>query len=675
VTAPLEGRLRSGHELIAAGMSLAVGGAVLVAPGWLLLSPPWQFGLAVALLGHAAWRGGQGARTLAYRRNLRRLRGFKMDSASIPWSAHRLYLGRGFRWDQRHTQRLFEARQPANQPLLETSWWMRLLPGSAPSGDAPAGLGGDPALHGVEPDESDIWMDLSERVGHTLVLGTTRVGKTRLAELLIAQDIRRGEVVIVFDPKGDADLLRRVYAEAVRAGRADAFFMFHLGHPEISARYNPVGSFSRITEVATRIAGQLPSEGQSAAFKEFVWRFVNVMARALVALGRTPDYEAINRHASDIEPLLVDYFEQWLDREPTAAGWRDELERQPIDKKSLDKGLQSRGLRAVSLVEFARRRRLYDPIAHALASTLAYEKSHFDKLVASLLPLMEKLTTGRTAALLSPAMNAPGDWRPVFDWNAVINLGGIVYVGLDALSDYEVAAAVGNSMFADLTSVAGSLYKYGPGRGFPVPVKPRRIAIHADEFNELIGDEFIPLLNKAGGAGFQVTAYTQTWSDVEARIGSRPKAGQIAGNFNTLIMLRVKELATAELLTTQLPTVQVVSTVASSSVSDTNDPGEFTDFASRNEDRIAPETVPMLAPTDLVQLPKGQAFALLHGGQLHKIRMPLPGAGDDPLMPAGLKEIGEALRARLDGPWLWPEPAPDGAEGERAHGLPQHQLP
>jgi hypothetical protein len=50
----------------------------------------------------------------------------------------------------------------------------------------------------------------------------------------------------------------------------------------------------------------------------------------------------------------------------------------------------------------------------------------------------------------------------------------------------------------------------------------------------LIGDEFIPLLNKSGGAGFQVTAYTQTWSDVEARIGSPAKAGQIAGNFNTL---------------------------------------------------------------------------------------------------------------------------------------------
>ncbi|MEW6999900.1 hypothetical protein M5585_00805 [Serratia ureilytica] len=60
------------------------------------------------------------------------------------------------------------------------------------------------------------------------MLGTTRVGKTRLAELLITQDIRRGDITIVFDPKGDADLLRRVWAEAHRAGRGDELFIFHL---------------------------------------------------------------------------------------------------------------------------------------------------------------------------------------------------------------------------------------------------------------------------------------------------------------------------------------------------------------------------------------------------------------------------------------------------------------
>ena len=33
--------------------------------------------------------------------------------------------------------------------------------------------------------------------------------------------------------------------------------------------------FTPITEVATRIAGQLPNEGNSTAFREFAWRYVN----------------------------------------------------------------------------------------------------------------------------------------------------------------------------------------------------------------------------------------------------------------------------------------------------------------------------------------------------------------------------------------------------------------
>ena len=660
---PLEALLRPAYELRASAVSGLAAAVVVWTPSTFLLTQELAWGLAGAFACHAFWRGLSGLKIVRYRANLRRQRRYVVASEEIPWSEKHLFLGRGFHWDQRHTQRLHEARLPEKRDMLEPGWFERISKLLSRRSEGVLAVGGDPAIHGVEPAESDIWMDIGDRVGHTLVLGTTRVGKTRLAEVLLTQDIRRGEVVIVFDPKGDIDLLRRVYAEAKRAGRQSEFFMFHLGHPELSARYNPVGSFSRITEVATRIAGQLPSEGQSAAFKEFVWRFVNVMARALVALGRKPDYEQINRYASNVEPLLIDYFEHWLDRESAATGWREDVESMAIDKKSLDKGLQTRGFRAVTLVEYARRKKLYDPIAHALASTLNYEKSYFDKLVASLLPLMEKLTTGRTASLLSPDLDDPADWRPVFDWASVINLGGIVYIGLDSLSDYEVASAVGNSMFADLTSVAGSLYKFGVGRGLPGETAPRRIAIHADEFNELIGDEFIPLLNKAGGAGFQVTAYTQTWSDVEARIGSQAKAGQIAGNFNTLIMLRVKEVATAELMTSQLPEVRVVSTIVSSSVSDTNDPGDFADFASRNEDRITTESAQMLSPSDLVQLPKGQAFALIHGGQLHKIRMPLPDASHDPMMPANLEAIGAEIRARMDGHWNRPIDAPIREDG------------
>ena len=99
-------------------------------------------------------------------------------------------------------------------------------------------------------------------------------------------------------------------------------------------------------------------------------------------------------------------------------------------------------------------------------------------------------------------------------------------------------------------------------------------------------------------------------------------------------MLRVKNLQTAERLTNQLDQVRVFTRLQASGVSDTNDPTEMADFASRNEDRITTEKVPMLDPSWLMKLPKGQAFALLEGGRLVKIRMPLPLASTEDGVPA-----------------------------------------
>jgi conjugative coupling factor TraD (TOL family) len=431
-----------------------------------------------------------------------------------------------------------------------------------------------------------------------------------------------------------------------RAGRADEFHFFHLGYPELSARYNPVGSFSRVTEVATRITNQLPKEGEGANFAQFVWGFVNAMSKAMTALGRTPSYQDIYHYANDIEPLVLDYCQFWLDRDPRAVGWREEIEALEVDPKSLDRAMKNRDLGVVKLLEYIRGKGLHDDTAASLMKIISYEQSYFNKLVASLIPLLEKLTTGKVAELVSPDMSRLDDRRPLFDWMGVINRGGIVYVGLDALTDYEVAGAVGNSMFSDLTSTAGRIYKHGETYGQSAAAAKRRISIHADEFNELIGDEFIPLLNKAGGAGYQVAVYTQTWSDVEARIGSRAKAQQIGGNLNTLIMLRVKNTETAMILTDQLDEVELVTTMSASQASDSNNPLDFSDFTSRNEDRLSARLGPMIGPADLVRLPKGQAFALIEGGKLYKLRMPLPDAAHDPMMPEDLAAVAEDMLLR-----------------------------
>ncbi|HEJ1057350.1 TPA: type IV conjugative transfer system coupling protein TraD [Pseudomonas putida] len=668
----MESLLRPAVELYTVSICAGAGALCLHSPWAVALSPEVGAGMALAYTAFGLKRLNEARIVLRYRRNIRRLPRYSLTSRQIPVSTKRLFMGRGFRWSRLHTQRLLEAQDPALARYVNQSaayQWARRLEHvleKAPPGlsllprvtawDSPLNpvrplppVGGSPLLHGVEPNEQEASLPLGERVGHTLVLGTTRVGKTRLAEVYITQDIHRPsqEVVIVFDPKGDADLLKRMYVEARRAGRQHEFYVFHLGWPEISARYNAIGRFGRISEVATRIAGQLSGEGNSAAFREFAWRFVNIIARALIELGRRPDYLQIQRHVVNIDALFIEYAQHFFARhDPQAWETIVDLEAR-LNEKNVPRHMVGREKRVVAIEQYLTAKRLFDPVMDGLRSAVRYDRTYFDKIVASLLPLLEKLTSGKTAQLLAPNYADLDDPRPIFDWLQVIRKRGIVYVGLDALSDAEVAAAVGNSMFADLVSVAGHIYKHGIDHGLPnsysatdqVPIN-----LHADEFNELMGDEFIPLINKGGGAGIQVTAYTQTLSDIEARIGSRAKAGQVIGNFNTLQMLRVRETATAELLTNQLPKVNVQTRTLVSGATDTADPDARTDFTSSSQDRVTTTSVPLIEPAHIIALPKGQMYSFQEGGQLWKVRMPLPKPASDDAMPEDLQALAAHMR-------------------------------
>jgi conjugative coupling factor TraD (TOL family) len=662
--------LRPAVELYTVAMCVLAATLSLYAPWSLALNPTLGLGAAAAFLafGFVRWR--QAAAILRYRRHIRRLPRYGMRSGDVPVSPQRLFLGRGFRWDQRHTHRLLQTYRPEFRRYVEPPPLFRLarrlearlegapLPLSRlvqlTSWDHPLNpvrplppVGGLPRLHGVEPNEIDVSLPLTERVGHTLVLGTTRVGKTRLAELLLIQDISRGEVCITFDPKGDAELLKRMYLEARRAGRDREFYVFHLGWPEASARYNAVGRFGRISEVATRIAGQLSGEGNSAAFREFAWRFVNIIARALVELGQRPDYLLIQRHVINIDALFMEYAQHYFAKADSKA-WETIVQIEGrLNEKAIPRNMIGREKRVVAIEQYLSQVRVYDPVLDGLRSAVRYDRTYFDKIVASLLPLLEKLTTGKIAQLLAPNYSDLADPRPIFDWVQIIRQRAIVYVGLDALSDAEVAAAVGNSMFSDLVSVAGHIYKFGIDDGLPTGSRSAvqvPINVHADEFAELMGDEFIPMVNKGGGAGLQVTAYTQTLSDIEARIGNRAKAGQVVGNFNTLIMLRVRETATAELLTKQLPQVEVSTMQLMSGATDSSDPQGQIAFTSNTQDRVATTTVPLIEPAHIVALPKGQAFALAEGGTLWKIRMPLPAPDADESLPKDLQTLTAYMR-------------------------------
>jgi conjugative coupling factor TraD (TOL family) len=602
---PLEGLLRPPLEWITSSATLIAASLIFFYPGIFLLPEDLSEFLSAALILFGLVRFIQGYKIWRYHRNLKRMPAYSITSEQLPFKKNKLFLGKGFFWTALHTQRLRDLDLDYNLHFK--------YPSKSPD------LGGEPCIHGVSETEKEIEIDLIERASHLLVLGLPGVGKTRFAELIISQDIRRGDVVIMLDPKGDADLLRRMVIEAKIAGREKDLLVFHLGFPEQSCRYNPIGNFTRITEVANRIANQLPNSGDSAAFKEFGWQFVNSIAMALVAMGQKPDYKKIQFYITKMDLLLENYCDYWLPQvDINYQQWVNSFIKS--EKREIK--------RVKALIAYVEKHQLnHDSIFDDLHQACRYDRDYFSKITASLGPLLKKLTTGKPAELLSPDYADTEDKRPILDWLQVIKEKKIVYVGLDALTDPIVATAVGNSMFSDLVSVAGRLYKFGlegEGNALDSNRSLPRVCLHSDEFNEIIGEEFIPLLNKSRGAGFTVTAYTQTWSDVEARLKSKALAGQVAGNIGTVIMFRCKEAATVEMFLNQLPKVPILRVVPASSSADTSHGEDGVYYQSSNEDRFSHSEQRLIEQNDVLNLPKGQAFALLEGGKLCKLRMPLP---------------------------------------------------
>ena len=661
--------LRPPVELSSALVALCSAGIVLNAPQALMMTPAVAWFSASCLIGIGLWRGWQAWQVMQYQRHLKRSPRYVMSSSQVPVSHSVLFLGRGFRWNQTHTERLYAARdkmaarylQPGairqwvrrkeieweHTPILKTL--MRWTAKDSPLNPVrpPPATGGDAVIHGVGiRGETNATMPLSDRVGHMVVIARTRHGKTRLAELLTTQDIRRGNnCVIVLDPKGDADYLKRIYVESQKAGRQ--LIIFHLGYPELSARYNAIGSFSRITEVATRIASQLPGEGEASAFKEFAWQFINVIAVALVAMGETPDYLKIRRYITDIDKLLILYGRHWL-AEHGPEDWQDELGelQDSINIKSLPRIDQGKDLEALAMVRYLNTHAAFDQVLEGLMSAFRYDREYFLKITVSIKPFLEKLTTGNIASILAPDKSNKQDKRPILEWAQAIRSNAVVYVGLDALTDPEVAGAVGASMFSDLTSLAGHIYKHGIELDSQQSHRKRApdIVIHGDEFSDLIGPQFKTLINKSGGAGYQLNLYTQTWSDPIAELGSEAKAGQLAGNIGTMLIMGVKEVATCEMFTKQLPEVSISEIMAVTGVTDNIDTGGGIGFTSNNQDRVSISRVPMIAPADIVALPKGQAFVLLKGSELWKIRIPMPSKVDDQELPSDLGGMLEQMR-------------------------------
>ena len=459
-----------------------------------------------------------------------------------------------------------------------------------------------------------------------LVFGTTGVGKTRFASILINQDIRNGEAVLVLDPKGDLGLMQDMYRACHVAGRLDNFLAMHVGFSDISAHYNPLSSFDAVSEVATRVVSGISAGSDGAVFKDFAWKFVNIVANCLVTMGKPVSFRSIAFYITRLDLLLTTYArqvhkEQDADFEQSVAfilqQKKGKLKKHQNDFTEADAIKQYLESYIKKKVEAGDIDSMEDQIIIELLDASLLEKEYYDKITASVGPVFAKINQSNAASLFSFKDELKNEIK-LMD---VIKERKVVYIGLDSMNNAAVAKAVGKAVIADLVSVAGKIYKEN--------TQDTTLCLHSDEFSEIVEDQFIILLNKGRGAGMKITAYSQTINDIEAAFSSNiAKAKMAEGNFNTLMMLRVENADTANALATKLPQIDVFTRSQGSSVNDSAHGQDGTYFTSHNTDNIQTKSTTMLNVNDLISLPTGQAFVFTNGGQLYKIRAPLPKSDD-----------------------------------------------
>lgn len=528
-----------------------------------------------------------------------------------------VYLGKGFEWRREHQQRIYDLKKYDLHEFMPPEWFMKMR-GVVVAQQAPDAIGA-PWIHGVSETEDDLWVPLEHMEGQTLVLGTTGSGKTRLAENLVSQAIWRKETVIFIDPKFDKDLCDRMYEECKRSGRETDFLFFHPAFPSHSVRIDPMANFGKVTELASRIAALMPGTGEASSFQSFAWRAVNIVSQGLVETYDQPTLMKLRQYIEGgaeglLERVLIHHFKKVKpDWESHIVPWINRASKGELAKYS-----------PTSTNELLAYVHYYDNVVAAggqrsevidgLMSAYKHNREHYSKMIASLLPILDMLTSGHLGKMLSPDVDDIEDERRIVNSHQVIKSKGVLYIALDSLPDKTVASAIGSIMLADLAAVAGAIYNYAKERNI--------VTIFVDEASEVVNEPFLSILNKSRGAGFRVNVFTQTLPDFVATMGSEDKALQMLGNLNNMIALRTKDGKTQQYITETFGEAYVESLMYAigTNTQSTNTLGAF----SGGEGVRMTETLEAVVPQELLgKLPNFQYFASVSGGRIIKGRVPL----------------------------------------------------
>ena len=341
----------------------------------------------------------------------------------------------------------------------------------------------------------NIWLPDADRKGHMFCFGSTRIGKTKLIESMIEQDIRKGYSIALFDPKGDIELFSRIVQVAFEENRENELCLVTPIFPEYSAAIDPLAYYFMPEELVSHVVSGIKAR------EEF---FINIAYETTLIIVLTLQLLAKTKKQRPFINLNT------IKERVSYAGLLDlkaELDSAPESYQKAE-------------------------VLAALTQILDSEKDYFAKISSSLRTTLTSLSAGSVGKIIGNAETNQFIKRLEQDKKVIL----IVQTG--SLLTRKTAHIFARVMISMIQSFIGR--RYASGKKVSPP-----LALYLDEASNLMYIGIEDLFNKAGGAGVWVHAFTQSVSDLEAEIG-RPFSKKILDNTNTKIFMRVNDPATAQ---------------------------------------------------------------------------------------------------------------------------------
>lgn len=547
-----------------------------------------------------------------------------------------LWLGWGYRWEPRHTQRAYEVMKRDLAEVYPPKWWLKL----AKIKSDPMQAKGLPWIHGLNMKDGDVLLPFDSLKGHCAIIATTGALKTRLAALVIFQMALRGDCVIVIDPKGDKDLREICRQAAILAGHPERFLMLHPAFASESVRLDLIKNWDRVSQVASRITMVLDAQ-EDSNFKQFCWMAVDQITNGLKYIGRRVNLytlkmamqsresveriteQALRKFFQDECPSLLESIEKEINAS-SAAGPRKQA-KNSVETGSAELNSMIKVFQAEVPEHSADALKTGLPIKpdelRGLVSVLEQNREWFGKMIITITPLLTKLTTDDLRGLLSPDYEDINDTRPIMDGKRIVQGNHILYIGTDTLADESVGHALSTMMLAEMSSVAAEIYNHGLDTDHGD--EPRRVHIVVDEWGDAACAPLIQQANKGRGAGFFIWALGQTFSDLVNKFGGNAaRARMFIGNMNNMIVGATHDPDTMKLIVDKLgETTITIKSQSSGMGSKTEDAGlEF----SANQGESVNEKDKEIFPRSLLpSLPDLHYMGFFNRGELVKGYIPV----------------------------------------------------